>query len=105
MRRLSGVRGSLTALGWLLAAPLAAQQATVTGHVTDAATSKPIQGVRLQLVQTGQVITARNDGRYSFVNLGGGSYEIRVVAVGYGAEKKSVTVAAGQTATLDFALT
>ena len=107
MRRLSGVRGSLTALGWLLAAaaPLAAQQATVTGHVTDAATSKPIQGVRLQLVQTGLVITARNDGQYSFGNLGGGSYEIRVVAVGYGPQKKSVTVAAGQSATLDFSLT
>ena len=101
------MRSSLAALGCLLAAaaPLAAQQATITGHVTDGATSKAIQGVRLQLVQTGLVITARNDGQYTFGNLGGGSYEVRVVAVGYGPQKKSVTVTAGQTATLDFALT
>src|ERR1051325_7419847 len=106
MRRLSEVRSSLAALGCLLAAaaPLAAQQGTIEGHVTDAATSKPVAGVRLQLIQTGLVITARNDGRYSFGNLGGGSYDVRVVAVGYGPQKKSVTVTAGQTATLDFAL-
>jgi TonB-linked SusC/RagA family outer membrane protein len=105
MRRLSGVRNALTAFGWLLSAagPLAAQ-ATLAGHVTDKETGKPIPGARLQLIQTALVVTVRNDGSYRFVNLGGGTYDVRVVAVGYGAEKKSVTVAAGATATLDFTL-
>src|ERR1041385_7132948 len=107
MRRLRGVRRALAAFGWLLAAavPLAAQQATITGHVTDKETGKPIPGVRLQLIQTALVVTVRNDGSYRFVGLGGGTYDVRVVAVGYGAEKKSVTVAAGETGTVDFALT
>src|SRR5947208_500959 len=107
MRRHSGVRGTLTAFAWPLAAavPMAAQQGTIEGHVTDAATTKAVAGVRLQLIQTGLVITARNDGKYAFGSLGGGTYEVRVVAVGYAPQKKSVAVATGQTATLDFALT
>ena len=105
MLKLPGVRALLTSFGWILAAvPTVAQQGGIAGHVTDQASGKPIPGARLQLTQTGQVVTVRPDGSYRFGNLGGGSYDLRAVAVGYGAEKKSVTVAAGQTATLDFAL-
>jgi TonB-linked SusC/RagA family outer membrane protein len=106
MRNLPAIRHPLAVAGWLLALaiPGAAQQGSITGHVTDQTTSRPIPGARLQLIQTGQVVTVRNDGRYSYGGLGGGTYEIRVIAVGYGAEKKSVAVAAGQAATLDFAL-
>lgn len=106
MRPLSSVRRLLAGLTWLsvLAVPLAAQQGTIAGTVTDRATSQPIQGARLQLSQTGQVVTVRPDGKYTFANLTPGAYDVRVIAVGYGAEKKAVTVAAGQTATLDFGL-
>jgi len=106
MRPLTSVRRLLAGFTWLavLAVPLAAQQGTIAGTVTDRATTQPIQGARLQLSQTGQVVTVRPDGKYSFANVTPGAYDVRVIAVGYGAEKKAVTVAAGQTATLDFAL-
>jgi len=100
MRPLSSVRRLLSGLTWLsvLAVPLAAQQGTIAGTVTDRATTQPIQGARLQLSQTGQVVTVRPDGKYTFANVTPGAYDVRVIAVGYGAEKKAVTVAAGQTA-------
>lgn len=106
MRPLFSVRRLLAGLTLLsaVAVPLAAQQGGIAGTVTDQATSQPIQGARLQLSQTGQVVTVRPDGKYTFANLTPGAYDVRVIAVGYGAEKKSVTVAAGQTATLDFGL-
>ena len=106
MRPLTSVRRLLAGFTWLavLAVPLAAQQGTIAGTVTDRATTQPIQGARLQLSQTGQVVTVRPDGKYSFANVTPGAYDVRVIAVGYGAEKKAVTVAAGQSATLDFAL-
>jgi TonB-dependent SusC/RagA subfamily outer membrane receptor len=106
MRPLTSVRRLLSGITWLsvLAVPLAAQQGTIAGTVTDRATTQPIQGARLQLSQTGQVVTVRPDGKYTFANVTPGAYDVRVIAVGYGAEKKAVTVAAGQTATLDFAL-
>src|ERR1051326_9463639 len=105
MRRLRGVRRALAAFGWLLAAavPPAAQQATITGHVTDKETGKPIPGVRLQLIQTALVVTVRNDGSYRFVGLGGGTYDVRGGGGGDGAEKKSVTVGAGGTGAGGFA--
>ncbi|HEU5219837.1 MAG TPA: SusC/RagA family TonB-linked outer membrane protein [Gemmatimonadales bacterium] len=107
MRPFTNVRRLLAGLtGMLLfvAAPLAAQAGSITGKVTDKATSQPIQGARLQLSQTGQVVIVRPDGRYSFTDVTPGNYDVRVIAVGYAAEKKAVVVTAGQAATLDFPL-
>ena len=95
--------GALSALV-LGAGVLSAQSGTVSGQVTDRATNQGIGVARLQVIQTGKVVGTRFDGRYTIADLPAGSYDIRVIAVGYGAERKSVTVAAGQTVTLDFAL-
>jgi TonB-linked SusC/RagA family outer membrane protein len=106
MRPFTSVRRLLAGLTWLsvIAVPVAAQSGSITGTVTDRATTQPIQGARLQLSQTGQVVTVRPDGKYTFADVSPGAYDVRVIAVGYAAEKKSVTVVAGQAATLDFAL-
>jgi TonB-linked SusC/RagA family outer membrane protein len=107
MRPLPSVRRLLAGLTWmclLAAAPLAAQAGSIAGKVTDKATGQAVQGARLQLSQTGQVVIVRTDGRYTFANVTPGSYDVRVIAVGYAAEKKPVVVAAGQAATLDFPL-
>jgi|KBSSwiStaDraftv2_1062776.scaffolds.fasta_scaffold07968_4 TonB-linked SusC/RagA family outer membrane protein len=87
-----------------LAAPAAAQSGSITGRVTDRASTQPIQAARLQISQTGQVVNVRPDGRYTFTTVAPGTYDVRVIAVGYAAEKKTATVAAGETATIDFAL-
>ena len=106
MRLHTSVHRWLGGLAVLLgfAAPAAAQSGSITGRVTDRASTQPIQAARLQIAQTGQVVTVRPDGRYTFSSLAAGSYDVRVIAVGYAAERKPVTVAAGETATLDFAL-
>jgi TonB-linked SusC/RagA family outer membrane protein len=96
--------GTLAAMVVLFAAPAFAQQGSVSGQITDRTTNQPIPSARLQVTQTGKVVAVRFDGRYTVADLPPGSYDLRVIAVGYGAERKAVTVAAGQTATLDFAL-
>ncbi|HEV8599603.1 MAG TPA: SusC/RagA family TonB-linked outer membrane protein, partial [Gemmatimonadales bacterium] len=84
--------------------PLAAQSGSVSGQVTDRSTGQPLQAARLQVTQTGKVVAVRFDGRYTIADLAPGNYDIRVISVGYAAERKPVTVTAGQTTTLDFAL-
>ena len=95
---------AVSALLFGSAATAAAQSGTITGRVTDQGSSQAIQAARLQLAQTGQVVNVRPDGRYTFTSVAPGSYDIRVIAVGYAAQRKTVTVAAGETATVDFAL-
>ena len=87
-----------------LTAPLSAQSGTVSGTVTDRGTNQAVQGARVQVVQTGQVVAARFDGRYTIANLAPGDYDLRVIAVGYGAERKTATVTAGGTTTVDFSM-
>src|SRR5262245_40596630 len=101
--RLRDLLGALSALV-LSAGALSAQSGTVSGKITDKGTNQGVGVARLQVVQTGKVVGTRFDGQYTISDLPAGTYDIRVIAVGYGAERKSVTVAAGQTATLDFAL-
>lgn len=95
---------AVSALLFGFAASAAAQSGSITGRVTDMGSSQAIQAARLQLAQTGQVVNVRPDGRYTFAGVAPGSYDIRVIAVGYAAQRKTVTVAAGETATVDFAL-
>jgi TonB-linked SusC/RagA family outer membrane protein len=107
MRSFSCLRNRLGAFAAFIAVsagPLSAQPGTVTGQITDRTTSQPIPTARLQVTQTGKVVAVRFDGRYTVADLPAGTYDLRVIAVGYGAERKAVTVASGQTATLDFAL-
>jgi TonB-linked SusC/RagA family outer membrane protein len=97
---------ALLALGLavLAAGPIAAQQGRITGRVTDAGSKEGLVAARLQVLGTSLVATTLQEGRYTINNVPAGSYEVRVFAVGYSASKQSVTVAAGQTVTLDFAL-
>ena len=100
LRRFFGALAAVAALG----SPLWAQQGSITGVVTDRESTQPIQGARIQVTQTGQVVAVRFDGRYTISNLAPGAYDLRVIAVGYASERKPVTVNAGQPTTLDFAL-
>lgn len=100
LRRLFGALAAVAALG----SPLWAQQGSITGVVTDRESTQPIPGARIQVTQTGQVVAVRFDGRFTILNLAPGAYDLRVIAVGYAAERKPATVTAGQPTTVDFAL-
>lgn len=81
-----------------------AQQGTISGQVTAEDTGQPLQGIRLLLV--GSAVSAETDGegRYRLAGIPVGRAQIRVAGVGYQSQVATVSVAAGQTVTLDFSL-
>ena len=87
------------------AAKVRAQTAAVTGRVTDQATGRPVDQARV--VVTGSPFGARtnSEGTYLVRGLPPGAVRVRVLRVGYTEVKKEVTLQAGETATLDFAIT
>src|SRR4051794_25535772 len=80
-----------------------AQQSSITGRVT-ADGNQPIADARVLLVGTTAGATTNQEGRYTLRGVPAGAVEVRVLRVGYREQKKSVTVAAGAAATLDFVM-
>jgi TonB-linked SusC/RagA family outer membrane protein len=81
-----------------------AQQGSITGRVTDAATKDPLETARVILVGPNRIEGTSREGRYSFRGAPPGTYQVRVLRVGYRPATASAIVAAGKTVTLDFAL-
>ena len=81
---------SLVLIGIALPAAAWAQTGSVTGRVTDAAGTLPLVGARIQIIGTALTGQTLQDGRYTFANVPAGSYDVRVIAVGYAADKKTV---------------
>lgn len=102
-----GGRLATPALALALLAPAAVAQSpqgSITGRVTDVSTKQPLVAARVFITGTALVTSTVTDGKFSF-KVAPGTYEVRVALVGYESQKKSVSVAAGQTATVDFELT
>src|SRR3989441_11646363 len=85
-------------------APAAAQAQAVSGRVIDA-TGKAISGAQVSVAGTGIRATADAEGRYRLTVSAAGAIALRVTAIGYTPQSKALTVAAGQSATVDFTLT
>jgi len=79
-------------------------QGTITGRVTAAEGSEALADARVMVVGTSVATTSGQDGRYTLRNVPAGAQQIRVLRVGYQEKKLAANVAAGQSATLDFAL-
>src|SRR5258708_7637403 len=96
---------SIAGLAALCPAPLGAQESTgaVRGRVTDQATQQPLSGVTITIA-TRSALT-QTDGRYLVTAVPAGSYTVRVRMIGYGVGSQAVTVAGGDTAVVDVALT
>jgi TonB-linked SusC/RagA family outer membrane protein len=82
-----------------------AQQASVTGRVTEAGAGQPIPDVQVFVVGTTLGAVTNNDGRYTIRGVPTGPQQVRAIRIGYTESKRPVAIAAGQAATLDFALT
>ena len=82
-----------------------AQQAVVTGKVSAVGSSDGLADSRVMVVNSSTVTLTNSEGRYTLRNIPTGTIEVRVIRVGYQEQKKSVTVPAGGSATLDFSLT
>jgi outer membrane receptor protein involved in Fe transport len=85
-------------------APLSAQGSTGTlrGQVTRAAPDAPVAGAQVFVVGTRAGGVTDAQGRYTFTGVPAGTQTVRVRALGFHPADKTVDIAAGQTATLDF---
>jgi TonB-linked SusC/RagA family outer membrane protein len=82
----------------------AAQAGVVTGKVTDQSGGAPLEAARVILSGTTRIETTSREGQYTFRNVAPGSYQLRVLRVGYRPATQAATVADGETVALDFAM-
>ncbi len=109
MKRAGAAFASIAVLSVLTAfgAPrtLAAQEpGAIRGTITDAQTAEAISGAQVMIRGTGIGTITNNEGRYLLTNVPSGRVELRVERMGYSPQARTITVAAGQTATADFQL-
>jgi iron complex outermembrane receptor protein len=92
----------LLAVLWV--APLWSQATggTVQGFVTDSANSRAVQGAVVSY--GGKTAVSRIDGKYVLADVRAGTDTLRVRTIGYKAHASEVTVAAGETVTVDVPL-
>ena len=95
--------GLLTGLMLCLPSLASAQSGTITGRVTASDSRQPLPDSRVFVVGTQAVGTTNADGRYT-LRTAPGTFQVRVLRVGYLEQKQTVTVAANGSATADFAL-
>jgi carboxypeptidase family protein/TonB-dependent receptor-like protein len=96
-------------LAWLLVLAVpslaAAQTGTITGKVTDESGGAPLEAARVVLSGTTRIETTNREGVYTFRAVSPGSYQLRVLRVGYRPTLDTVRVADGETTTADVAMT
>ena len=94
----------LALLAGVGAGPLAAQQGVIAGRITDKITLQPIRGAQVLVGGTNLQAISNEDGRYRVDRVPAGTYQVQIRLIGYAFGQQAVTVAAGDTATLDMAL-
>ena len=92
---------ALLLLAGCVATPVAAQQATITGRVLDAASQTPLSGAEV----SARGVVTQTDAQGSFILSGvPGRITVRADAQSFAGAEQVVGVAAGATVTLEFAL-
>ncbi|HEV2734917.1 MAG TPA: carboxypeptidase-like regulatory domain-containing protein, partial [Longimicrobiaceae bacterium] len=94
----------LLALTLLPAAAHAQSGGRITGTVTEGTAARPLAGVTVTVTGTQATAVTAADGRYTLANVPAGTARVRAAVIGYAAQERAVTVAAGQSATADFTL-
>ena len=105
IRQLPGIATAALLVAAFAAGPVQAQQGTVAGQVTDKTDQQPVAGAQVLIVGTSLQGRSGRDGHYTITKVSPGQYSVQVRLIGYATTTQSVAVAAGETATADFALT
>jgi len=88
-----------------MASPGWAQDAgTITGVVVDAGSRVPIPSAQVQIVGTTRGVVTGEDGRFRIAGVRPGTYQVRVLRLGYQGSSQTVTVTSGGNNELSFAL-
>ena len=77
------------------------QHATISGRVTDAPTGQPLANAQIAVLGTNAGAQTNGDGQFT-IRVSPGTVVLRVLRVGYGELRRSVTATAGQTQTENF---
>ena len=93
-------------LSLLVPAVAASQQnSSVSGRVLEQGTGRPIPNAVVAVVGTSIAARTNETGAYRLANVAPGATVLRATRLGYSASTRSVNVAAGASASLDFILT
>ena len=88
-----------------LTRPGQAQELTATVEgVVRAAAGEPLAGTAVRLLEDGRAMATDQAGRFRFADVRPGTHTLEVVALGRVIERRTVTVAAGESATIELAL-
>jgi TonB-linked SusC/RagA family outer membrane protein len=82
----------------------AQEPGNIAGIVTNAVSLEPLAGVQLSIEGTTRGTISNAEGRFLIMNVPAGTYTVRAELLGFGDVEETVTVAAGGTAQLEFAL-
>lgn len=103
-----GLAAAVAAVGAAAALPATAlaqaATGTITGRVTDAASGQPLAGASVRVAGSEIGTQAADDGRFTLRGVSPGSVTLAVSRIGYAARREAVTVTAGQTATVNVAI-
>ena len=97
----------LTLLALLLATATASAQAqtgTIQGQVTDAISGQPLPAAQVSVDGTSVAARTDREGRFSLSGVFAGNQVVIAEGIGYTTQRRLVTVTAGQTTVVDFAL-
>jgi TonB-dependent starch-binding outer membrane protein SusC len=78
--------------------------AVITGRAVDSAGNRPLANVQVAVVGTQLGAMTNDAGRFTIVNVPAGTHTVRASLIGYAPQTRSVTVADGQSATVDFTM-
>ena len=86
------------------AQPAAARAAVLTGAVVDSASGRPLPNVQVTVVGTTLGALTDEAGRYRVAGVPAGPQTVRATRIGFAPQARTVTLADGRPATLDFAM-
>jgi TonB-linked SusC/RagA family outer membrane protein len=101
---LPGVASALFALAALVPVAAQAQNGTLVGKVSDAATGAPLSGATVIIGGTTLIGVTNESGEYSIVNIRPGLAAVSVQRIGYQATGDTVRIGAGARVTKDFTM-
>lgn len=100
--RLAVTIAAITAMVGGAAVPTRAQQTgAIQGQVLDASSRRPLANAQVLIAGTGIGQLANASGRFELAGVPAGEHTVRTTLIGYGEAEQAVTVAAGQTATIE----
>jgi TonB-linked SusC/RagA family outer membrane protein len=97
--------GTLTALLLLAAPAVSAQTGSIAGRVVDSQTGQAVPAAQVFIADLDLGVLSQQNGSYLLANVPAGARTVTVQRIGYAQATQNVTVAAGQTAVLDFRIT